>query len=141
MKIEKELELFGGQTVRKCPVEHFAPHQTFYGSPYSYIMTYADYAGGSPERRYGLWRFNDKTLKYSLFQTAGEKDYEVLSEIATQWESEMREVRHIEWLKEMPRSFWQDDDKIKYAHLKNYEDIEAEAKKLGLPHKREKIKK
>jgi hypothetical protein len=140
MKIEKELELFGGQTIRKCPVEHFAPHQTFYGSPYSYIMSYGDYAGGSPERRYGLWRFDDKALKYSLFQTAGEKDYEILSEIATEWEREMRDARHVEWLKEMPRSFWQEDDKIKYAQLKNYEDIEAEAKKTAIPKKRAKIK-
>jgi hypothetical protein len=124
MKTDKKLELRGGQIIRKCPIEHFTPQQFMYGSPYSYIIEYADYAGGSPERRYGLWRFDDKTLTYSLFQTAGENDYSILSDIASSWEWEMREQRHIDYIKTMPRSFWSDDDKVKYAHIEAAEEIQ-----------------
>jgi hypothetical protein len=126
MKVRKKFEMFSGTTIRKCPIEHFTPAQFMYGSPYSYIFKYEDYAGGTPERRYGLWKFNDKTLKYKLFQTAGEKDYSVLSEIAGEWENAMRDARHIENLKTMPRSFWSDSDQVKYAHIKTIKETDGQ---------------
>ncbi len=124
MENQKKMEITGGEIIRKCPIEHFTPQQFLYGSPYSYIIKYADFAGGSNEKRYGLWRFDDKTLTYSLFQTSGEKDYASLDDIAREWEREMREQRHIDNLKTIPRSFWSDDDKVKYAHLQSEEGIE-----------------
>ena len=123
METEKKLEITSGEIIRKCPIEHFTARQFLYGSPYSYIIKYRDFMGGSPEKRYGLWRFDDKTLTYSLFQMAGEKDYAILDDIARGWEREMREKRHIDNLKTMPRSFWSDDDKVKYAYIQSEEDI------------------
>ena len=125
MKIQKKFEMSRGTIIRKSPIEHFTATQFMYGSPYSYIMEYADYAGGSPEKRYGLWQFNDKKLKYTLFQTASEKEYSVLSEVASEWENMLREARHIENLKTMPRSFWSDRDKVKYAHIETIDDSDG----------------
>jgi hypothetical protein len=122
MKAKKKFELFSGEIIRKCPIEHFTDRQILYGSPYSYVIRYGDYAGGSPERRYGLWKFNDKTLKYKLFQTASENASQTLDEIARGWEDAMREERHIAYLKTMPRSFWSDSDITKYPHVKTIKD-------------------
>ncbi len=85
----KELDLQSGEIIRKCPLEHFNGKQFLYGSPYNYIVKYADYAGGTPDRRYALWRFNAATFAYELYQTANEKSYNTLSDIATKWEKEM----------------------------------------------------
>jgi hypothetical protein len=135
MKVQKKFEISGGTIIRKCPIEHFTPTQFMYGSPYSYIIEYADYAGGSPEKRYGLWQFNDKTLKYALFQTAGEKEYNVLSEIASEWENRLRDARHVESLKTMPRSFWSDKDKEKYAHIATMDESDSEPEQKPTPKK------
>ena len=125
MKKQEAFEMSGGTTIRKSPIEHFTPTQFMYGSPYSYIIEYADYAGGSPEKRYGLWQFNDATLKYALFQTGGDKDYNVLSDIAASWENTLREAHHIKNLQTMPRSFWSDDDKAKYPDLETIDDSDG----------------
>jgi hypothetical protein len=89
MKEKKEFKLFGGEIVRKCPLEHFTPQQFIYGSPYTYIIEYSDKQGGSPKMRYALWKFDENTLKYKLFQTAGEKEYDTLDKIVTEWERVM----------------------------------------------------
>jgi hypothetical protein len=136
MKAQKKFEMRGGTTIRKSPIEHFTEKQFMYGSPYSYIFEYPDYAGGSPEKRYGLWQFNDKKLKYTLFQTAGEKDYNVLSEIASEWENRLREARHIKNLKTMPRSFWSDSDKIKYPDLETIDDSHGRPEQKPAPKKK-----
>jgi hypothetical protein len=136
MKVQKKFEMRGGTTIRKSPIEHFTEKQFMYGSPYSYIFEYPDYAGGSPERRYGLWQFNDKKLKYTLFQTAGEKDYEVLSKIASEWEQRLRDARHIKDLQTMPRSFWPDDDKVKYAHIETIDDTDGDPTQKKRPKKK-----
>jgi hypothetical protein len=91
----KELTLFGGEIVRKCPLEHFEPQQFLFGSPYNYIVKYSDSKGGSPTTRYGLWKFDKKTLEYALFKTASEKDYDILQEIVDQWEKAL-------WAEKLP---------------------------------------
>jgi hypothetical protein len=90
-----ELTLFGGEIVRKCPLEHFTPQQFLFGSPYNYIVKYSDSKGGSPSTRYGLWKFDKKTLEYALFKTASEKDYDTLQEIVDQWEKAL-------WAEKLP---------------------------------------
>jgi hypothetical protein len=135
MKVQKKFEMRGGTIIRKSPIEHFTEKQFMYGSPYSYIIEYADYAGGSAEKRYGLWQFNDKKLKYALFQTAGEKDYSVLSEIAAEWENTLREIRHIKNLKTMPRSFWSDSDLAKYPDLETIDDDHGGPNEKSAPKK------
>jgi spore coat protein U-like protein len=83
---KRALTLFGGEIVRKCPLEHFTPQQFLFGSPYNYIVEYSDSNGGSPATRYGLWKFDKKTLDYSLFKTVGEQEFDLLQDIVNQWE-------------------------------------------------------
>jgi hypothetical protein len=85
----KEFDFYSGEIIRKCPLEHFNDRQFLYGSPYSYISKYADFAGGTPEKRYVLWRFNVELDKYEVYQTADEKSYNTLSDIAEKWEKAM----------------------------------------------------
>jgi hypothetical protein len=85
----KQLDFHNGEVIRKCPLEHFDGTQFLYGNPYSYISKYADFAGGTPEKRYVLWRYNVETSKYDAYQTADEKSYNTLSDIAEKWEKEM----------------------------------------------------
>jgi spore coat protein U-like protein len=86
---QKEFTIFSGTIHWKCPLEHFSGSQWLYGNPYAYVIEYSDHEGGTPERRYALWKFNVETLKYDLYQTADEKSERTLNAIADQWLKEL----------------------------------------------------
>ena len=88
MEEKKEFKVFGGEIVRKSFFEHFKPPQWLHGSPYHYIVIYDDKRGGTPDKRYCLWKLNMDTLKYELYQTASEKESSILNEIADKWEKD-----------------------------------------------------
>jgi hypothetical protein len=88
MKEQKELEVFGGEIIRKSFFEYFEPSQWLYGSPYHYIVEYDDKSGGTSDKRYCLWKFNMDSLKYELYQTVGEKASNILDNIADKWEKD-----------------------------------------------------
>jgi hypothetical protein len=84
----KELEVYGGEIVRKCTLEHFQKPQWLHGSPYFYLVQYNRHSK-TDDIIYALWRFNTESLKYELYQTADKKSSNILDDIADKWEEEL----------------------------------------------------